>query len=87
MFSIYFVFYIFASFLAEPVRDWITVQNFSTPVRAIPMAIHWVGGTTVLLVGPLQLIPCIRANQPALHRWLGRAFMMATFATCAAGMT
>ena len=37
---------------------------------------HVLGATIISLGGMLQLLPAIRKHAPAVHRWLGRAFMV-----------
>lgn len=39
--------------------------------------IHVAGAATALLVGPVQFLPRLRARQRALHRWLGRTYVVA----------
>ena len=50
------------------------------------MLLHMIGGTYMMCVGPIQLIPSIRRNHLELHKWMGRmyiigAFMASIFAT------
>lgn len=49
--------------------------------RASPMAIgaigvHFVAGAVLLLLGPVQFIGSLRRSVPALHRWLGRLYVV-----------
>lgn len=37
--------------------------------------VHIAGAATALLVGPLQLLPRLRARWRGLHRWLGRTYV------------
>ena len=41
------------------------------------LIIHIVCAATALLIMPLQLIPRIRSRRPALHRWVGRTYVVA----------
>lgn len=36
---------------------------------------HFMAGGVLLLLGPVQLIGSVRRSVPALHRWLGRAYV------------
>ena len=38
---------------------------------------HLTGGSLALLLGPPQFIPALRRRSLALHRWLGRAYLLA----------
>jgi hypothetical protein len=40
------------------------------------LVVHVAGAATALLISPLQLMPAIRRGRPALHRWLGRLYVV-----------
>lgn len=42
----------------------------------LSVAIHGLPGTLVLLIGPFQFVPAIRNRYPALHRVLGRIYLL-----------
>ena len=51
------------------------------------MALHLVGGTFMMMAGPIQFLKVIRRNWMWLHRWIGRFYIVAAlmasgFATC-----
>ena len=85
MFGLAFAAYIALKFWSQPVHNWDTVQDFSTPRRAATMAVHWAGGTVVMVFGPLQFLRSVRQRRPALHRWNGRLFALATVCACVGG--
>ncbi|WP_025293146.1 DUF2306 domain-containing protein [Sphingomonas sanxanigenens] len=37
---------------------------------------HFIAGGVLLLLGPIQLIGSVRQTIPALHRWLGRVYLV-----------
>jgi Predicted membrane protein (DUF2306) len=41
------------------------------------IGIHFLGGTILLLLGPLQFVQAIRGRAPAAHRWIGRLYATA----------
>lgn len=41
-----------------------------------PFVVHAVSASLALVLGPLQLVPAWRARFPALHRWVGRAYVL-----------
>lgn len=41
------------------------------------IGIHVGAAATALLIGPLQLLPRLRARRRALHRWFGRIYVVA----------
>lgn len=57
-------------------------------LRVVPSAvfIHLIGGAVAITFGALQLNPRIRQRNPALHRWLGRCYVIAVFAAGGAGL-
>lgn len=81
----YFCYYIATNFFLQPMWSWDTIQNFSVGKRPYPMLVHWIGGSIVMAIGPLQLIPQIRRRTPWLHRWVGRIYLVAAIVTSLAG--
>jgi uncharacterized membrane protein len=49
-------------------------ESFATHSTAV-VYLHVFGAATALLLGPLQFWPRLRAQRPALHRWLGRTYL------------
>lgn len=49
---------------------------FDNLFKAPWLVVHVAGAATALLVSPLQLMPAIRRGRPALHRWLGRIYVV-----------
>lgn len=48
-------------------RAWLSTAAIGT---------HFMAGGVLLLLGPIQLFGSIRRNLPALHRWLGRIYVV-----------
>ncbi|MEI9851112.1 MAG: DUF2306 domain-containing protein [Sphingomonas sp.] len=53
------------------------LHEAATPLATLAMGAHFVTGGILLLLGPVQLIGAIRRRVPALHRWLGRLYVLA----------
>jgi hypothetical protein len=47
-----------------------------TPLATVAIGAHFAAGAVLLLLGPVQLIGRVRRNVPALHRWLGRIYVV-----------
>ncbi|RYY28556.1 MAG: DUF2306 domain-containing protein [Sphingomonadales bacterium] len=47
-----------------------------TPLATIAIGSHFLTGGVLLLLGPIQLIGAIRRAAPAVHRWLGRLYVI-----------
>ncbi len=39
------------------------------------LVLHVIGAATAMLIGPLQFSAGLRTRRPALHRWVGRAYV------------
>lgn len=48
----------------------------ATPLATLAIGAHFVTGGILLLLGPIQLVGAIRRRAPAVHRWLGRAYVL-----------
>ena len=53
------------------------LHDTATPLATIAIGAHFVTGGILLLLGPIQLIGAIRRRVPAVHRWLGRLYVLA----------
>lgn len=50
--------------------------NDAFPWHYLSVALHGLPGGLVLLIGPFQFVPAIRNRYPALHRVLGRVYLL-----------
>jgi hypothetical protein len=48
-------------------------------LATVGIGAHFVTGTVLVLIGPLQLVRSVRESVPRVHRWLGRAYAFAAF--------
>lgn len=51
-----------------------------------PLLLHVVGGVTALAAGPWQFWTGLRARHPAIHRAMGRVYLVAVVAAAAGGL-
>jgi Predicted membrane protein (DUF2306) len=58
-------------------RDLPLLYEQHRPFATTGMGIHFLGGTILLLLGPLQFVQTIRDRAPAVHRWIGRIYVTA----------
>lgn len=64
-----------------------TPPNIAANPRVHPWLIVHAGfGAVALLLGPFQLLARWRASRPAVHRWLGRAYVLSCLVAGAAGL-
>jgi hypothetical protein len=81
LFGTYIVFFYAGAIAAGTPDQW----NANLPGLFVPratagtagIAVHFAAGGIVLLLGPIQLIGRIRRAAPALHRWIGRLYVLA----------
>lgn len=52
------------------------LHDARTPLATLAIGAHFLTGGILLLLGPIQLIGGIRRRVPALHRWLGRLYVL-----------
>jgi uncharacterized membrane protein len=48
--------------------------------------LHVAGGVTALALGPFQFLTRLRARRPALHRWMGRVYLVSILVGGIAGL-
>ncbi len=89
-----FVYYVTVFYGGSALRgDW-NAWNAKFPHGHVPgdslgntaIAVHLLLAVIIMLGGPLQLVPQIRARFPALHRWNGRVYMTTVFITSLVGL-
>lgn len=79
-FGLYIVFFYLGAIPAGHLAQWnenlpgLYVQPHAAALAAI--AAHMAGGAVLLVLGPVQLIGSVRRRWPALHRWLGRLYVL-----------
>jgi uncharacterized membrane protein len=57
------------------------------PGATAGIALHFAAGGVILLLGCVQLLSSVRARYPALHRWLGRLYVVAALLAAVGGLT
>ncbi|HEX5061405.1 MAG TPA: DUF2306 domain-containing protein [Kofleriaceae bacterium] len=90
-----FMYYVVALYGASTVsghfEDWMNKPLFRGYIRGdtvgnFSFAAHVLFAAVVTFGGIVQLVPQIRARASAVHRWVGRAFLLATTAVGASGL-
>jgi hypothetical protein len=59
----------------------------ATPSATIAMGAHFLTGALLVVLGPVQLLGRVRARFPAVHRWIGRAYVLSAGIAGVAGLT
>lgn len=64
------------AYTLRPVGSTVHPEMMATyAVESIGILAHIFASAITLLLGPWQFVPAIRRRWPALHRWMGRAFL------------
>lgn len=83
LFGTYIVFFYAGAIAAGTPAQWNAnlpgLFEPRAPLGTAGIALHFAAGGIVLLLGPIQLIGRIRRAAPAVHRWLGRLYVLAAF--------
>jgi len=59
------------------------LHDAAAPAATAAIALHFVAGGILLMLGPVQLLGSVRRRMPRLHRWTGRLYV---FAAMSAGL-
>ena len=76
----------------KPWFEWnLAAEGMATPTTPVLPSLlalwgHFVGGSTLLLLGPIQFIKSIRKNHTNIHRQVGRLFVLASILTATGGL-
>ncbi len=62
-------------FLSVGIENALPQMAYHVPERLLPASVHFAIGGLVLLIGPFQFVPGLRAKWPVLHRWMGRIYV------------
>jgi uncharacterized membrane protein len=57
-----------------------------TPAATAGIGVHFAAGGVILVLGFIQFIGAIRTHYPALHRWLGRVYVVASLLAGVGGL-
>ncbi|HLY55568.1 MAG TPA: DUF2306 domain-containing protein [Stellaceae bacterium] len=56
------------------------------PLATTGIGLHFLTGSLLLVLGPIQFVAAIRARAPAVHRWIGRVYVTAALVTGIGGL-
>jgi len=62
-------------FLSVGIENALPAMAYHVPERLLPASVHFGIGGLVLMIGPFQFVPGLRAKWPVLHRWMGRVYV------------
>jgi hypothetical protein len=80
--------YIITHFLSRDASTWeneVTFFYLAPPAARAGIHAHWVAGTVIMLLIPLQLLRSVRRSVPCLHRASGRVILLSSLPLCGGG--
>ena len=91
LFGLYILAFYAVSLVKGEMSQWNEVlpglYDPNTRNATIGIGVHFAAGGIILVLGCIQLINSIRVKFPALHRWLGRIYILASLAAGIGGLT
>lgn len=91
LFGLFILSFYFVALLEENTGQWNTIlpglYDDQTKTATLGMGLHFAAGGIILVLGCIQLIDRIRVNFPAVHRWLGRVYVLASILVSIGGLT
>lgn len=90
LFGLYILAFYFIALLEGNTTQWNEVlpglYDRNTQSATIGIGIHFAAGGIILILGCIQLITSLRLKYPALHRWLGRLYILASLGAAIGGL-
>lgn len=90
LFGVYILAFYFIALLKGDTEVWNKVLpglfDNQSQTATISIGIHFAAGGIILILGCIQLVEKIRLKYPAVHRWLGRIYVLAALMTSIGGL-
>ncbi|MEM7572618.1 MAG: DUF2306 domain-containing protein [Bacteroidota bacterium] len=90
VFGLYILAFYFVALLQGNTTQWNEVlpdlYDNDSQTATLGIGLHFAAGGIILILGCIQLIGSLRQKYPALHRWLGRLYVLAALFTAIGGL-
>ncbi|GAB4021830.1 DUF2306 domain-containing protein [Spirosoma koreense] len=90
LFGLYILAFYASAFYAGNMARWNQVlprlYEQSTAGATTGIGLHFAAGGIILVLGSIQLIDAVRVRFPALHRWIGRLYVLACLLAAIGGL-
>ncbi|OIN56878.1 DUF2306 domain-containing protein [Arsenicibacter rosenii] len=91
LFGLYILAFYATALLQNDMQRWNGVlPRLYTPGESTSngsMGLHFAAGGIILILGSIQLLDSVRLRYPALHRWIGRFYVLACLSAAIGGLT
>ncbi|GJF28886.1 hypothetical protein KNE206_15860 [Kitasatospora sp. NE20-6] len=75
-----------ARYLTLDPETFLPEQRATYLAHLAPLTLHVGGGVVALVLGPWQFVPRLRIRHPAVHRFVGRVYVLGALATGVGGL-
>lgn len=90
LFGLFILSFYFVALLENNTAQWNKIlpglYDESTRSATVGIGVHFAAGGVILVLGCIQLIKSVRVKYPALHRWIGRLYVLAAVAAALGGL-
>lgn len=90
LFGLYIIAFYFIALLQGNTAQWNDMlpglYSRQTEEATIGIGVHFAAGGIILILGCIQFITRIRQQYPAVHRWLGRLYVLASIGAAMGGL-
>jgi hypothetical protein len=90
LFGLYILAFYVAALYGHDMQRWNNVlpglYTRTSTASTAGIGLHFVGGGVVLVLGSIQLLAGVRNHFPAVHRWIGRVYVVASLLTGVGGL-
>ncbi|KAA6437003.1 DUF2306 domain-containing protein [Dyadobacter flavalbus] len=90
LFGLYILAFYAAALYEDDMQRWNKVlpglYNRNSVAATSGIGFHFAAGGIILVLGSIQLIEKVRLQYPAVHRWLGRVYIVASLLAAAGGI-
>ncbi len=90
LFGLYIFAFYFVALLQGNTAQWNEVlpglYDRQSGSSNLGIGLHFAAGSIVLILGCIQLIDTVRNRYPAVHRWLGRLYVLASLVAAVGGL-
>lgn len=90
LFGLYILAFYAAALYEDDMQRWNKVlpglYNRNSVATTSGIGLHFAAGGIILLLGSIQLVEKVRLRFPAVHRWIGRIYIVASLPAAAGGI-
>jgi uncharacterized membrane protein len=90
LFGLYMLAFYAADWYGNQLENWNKIlpglYQREQPAANVGIGLHFATGGVILVLGSIQLVKSIRDRYPAVHRWIGRIYVVASLVAAVGGL-